>query len=83
MSVSVCLSACLYVCLPAGISQRPRVHTLLNVCTCYLWPWLDSVTIVPPFPQIDINGAMVIVWRARGKIIRSVLCSIVHNNCTQ
>jgi len=25
----------------------------------------------------------VIVWRARGKIIRSVLCSIVCNNCTQ
>ena len=32
---------------------------------------------IPPFPQIDIIGAMVIVWRARGKIIRSVLCSIV------
>jgi len=37
----------------------------------------------PPFPQIDIIGAMMIVWRARGKIIRSVLCSIVYNNCTQ
>jgi len=38
----------------------------------------------PPVPQIDIIGAMVIVWRARGKIItRSVLCSIVCNNCTQ
>ena len=37
----------------------------------------------PPFPQIDIIGAMVIAWRARGKIIRSVLCSIVCNNCTQ
>jgi len=35
---------------------------------------------VPPFPQLDIIGAMVIVWRARGKII---LCSIVCNNCTQ
>jgi len=38
---------------------------------------------VPPFPQIDIIGAMVIVWRARGKIIRYVLCSIVCNNCAQ
>jgi len=37
----------------------------------------------PPFPQIDMTGAMVSVWRARGKIIRSVLCSIVCNNCTQ
>ena len=26
---------------------------------------------------------MVIVWRVRGKIICSVLCSIVHNNCAQ
>jgi len=25
------------------------------------------------FPQIDIIGAMVIIWRVRGKIIRSVL----------
>jgi len=29
----------------------------------------------PPLPQIDIIGAMTIVWRVRGKIIRSVLCS--------
>jgi len=34
-------------------------------------------------PQIDIIGAMVIVWRVRGKIIRSVLCNIVCNNCAQ
>jgi len=32
---------------------------------------------------IDIIGAMVIVWRVRGKIFRSVLCNIVHNNCAQ
>jgi len=36
-----------------------------------------------PFPQIDIIGVMVIVWRVRGKIIRSVLCNIVCNNCAQ
>jgi len=36
-----------------------------------------------PFPQIDIIGAMVIAWRVRGKIIRSVLCNIVCNNCAQ
>ena len=30
-----------------------------------------------PFPQIDIIGAMVIVWRVRGKIIRSVLWNIM------
>ena len=38
---------------------------------------------ITPFPQIDIIGAMVIVWRVRGKIIRSVLCNIVCNNCAQ
>jgi len=37
----------------------------------------------PPFPQIDIIGAMMIVWRVRGKIIRFVLCNIVCNNCAQ
>jgi len=42
----------------------------------------DHVTDAP-FSQIDIIGAMVIVWRVRGKIIRSVLCSIVCNNCAQ
>ena len=37
----------------------------------------------PPFPQIDIIRAVVIVWRVRGKTIRSVLCNIVCNNCLQ
>jgi len=32
----------------------------------------------PSFSQIDIIGVIVIVWRVRGKIIRSVLCSIVR-----
>ena len=35
------------------------------------------------FPQIYIIGAMMVVWRVRGKIIRTVLCSIVWNNCAQ
>jgi len=39
--------------------------------------------ILPPFPQIDIIGDVVIVWRVRGKTIRSVLCNIVCNNCAQ
>ena len=38
---------------------------------------------MPPFPQIDIIRAVVIVWRVRGKTIRSVLCNIVCNNCAQ
>jgi len=36
-----------------------------------------------PFPQVDMIGTMVTVWRVRGKIIRSVLCSIVCNSCAQ
>jgi len=32
-------------------------------------------------PPVDIIGAMMNVLRVRGKIIRSVLCSIVHNYC--
>ena len=38
---------------------------------------------MPPFPQIDIIGDVVIVWRVRGKTIRSVLCNIVCNSCAQ
>jgi len=38
---------------------------------------------VTPFPQIDIIGVVVIVWRVRGKTIRSVLCNSVCNNCAQ
>jgi len=37
----------------------------------------------PPFPQIDIIGDVVIVWRVRVKTVRSVLCNIVCNNCAQ
>jgi len=42
-----------------------------------------SMSVASPFPQTDIIGAVVIVWRVRGKIIWSVLCNIVCNNCAQ
>ena len=45
--------------------------------------WLSvwtEVQMIPPFPQIDIIRAVVIVWRVRGKIIRYVLCNMVSNN---
>ena len=35
------------------------------------------------FPQIDMSGATMIVWRVRGKIIGYLLCSIVCNNCAR
>jgi len=44
-----------------------------------LWPAERETD--SPFPQIDIIGAMMIVRRVRGEIIRSVLCNIVHNSC--
>ena len=44
---------------------------------------LISTCSATTFPQIDIIGAVVIVWRVRGKTIRSVLCNIVCNNCAQ
>jgi len=53
--------------------QQAR-YCAIHVCVCVR---------VPPFPQIDIIGAVVIVCRARGTIIRSVLFSIACNNSTQ
>jgi len=35
------------------------------------------------FPEININGAMMLVRRVRGKFITSVLCSIACNICAQ
>jgi len=52
--------------------QRCYLHHLGTVSTYSFMAF--------PVPQIYIIGAMVIVWRVRGKIIRSVLCNIVCNN---
>jgi len=56
------------------ISLDPLVYNYIHLCL--------TVHCLP-FPQIDIIGAMVIVWRVRRKIIRSVLCNTVCNNCAQ
>ena len=56
---------------------RPRWH-----CSSFLSAAVLTRRVLP-FPQIDIIGAMMIVWRVRGKIIRSVLCNIVRNNCAR
>jgi len=63
--------------------------TVLSICQCVTlvsrvkMPAHNHCRHTPHFPQIDIIGAMVIVWRVREKIIRSVLCNIVCNNCAQ
>ena len=59
----------------------PHVYTLKEVKEAFLLPFLFFG--LPPFPQIDIIGEVVIVWRVRGKIIRSFLFNIVCNNCAQ
>jgi len=66
-----------------SLLKKTSRHKHAKVCTndFYL---LDNTTAQwPPFPQIDNIGAVVFVWRVRGKIIRSVLCNIVCNNCAQ
>jgi len=44
ISMSVCLSVCLsvlFVCLSAGMSEKPHVQILpYFLLCCYLWPWL-------------------------------------------
>ena len=57
-------------------SSDPKSHLFVNFGLFF--PSLDT-----PFPQIDIIRAMMIVWRIRGKIIRSVLCNIVCNDGAQ
>jgi len=34
-------------------------------------------------PPIDVHWAVLIVWKIRVKIIRTVQCCIVYHNCTQ
>jgi len=36
-----------------------------------------------PLPPIDSIWALVFVWRLEGKIIRTALCCVVYNSCTQ
>jgi len=53
------------------------------ISTVYIYNSLWLPLAVTPFPQIDIIRVVVIVWRVRGKTIRSVLCNIVCNNCAR
>jgi len=72
-----------------GLCLTPLCHTDANICgkNSVLMAFDKSAVkpgqCPPPFCQIDIIGAMMIIWRVRRKIIRSVLCSIVCNNCAQ
>jgi len=87
--VSVCLSVRSYIAKTTCSNFTRNFPYMLPVAIA--WSCFDEnairyvlpVLCVPPFPQIDIIGAVVIVWRVRGETIRSVLCNIVCNNCAQ
>ena len=72
LSLPRCWRLCLWIHLARAVYEY-RDHYCGTVC----------LHCAPPFPQIDIIGAVVIVWRVRGKTVRSVLCNIVCNNCAQ
>ena len=36
-----------------------------------------------PSPPVDIIWAIMIVWRIKGKIIRTLLCCVVYTSCAQ
>ena len=74
------------------VQLMPVCDRKVSMFCVFRWKFLRSVyysslslftVLSTPFPQIDIIGAVVIVWRVRGKIIRSLLCNIVCNNCAQ
>jgi len=60
--------------LPAGRMER---NETVEVCSVNLYLYTD-----PSSPVVNVCAAM-IVWRIRGKIIRTVLCCIVYHSCTQ
>jgi len=64
---------------PMPCQVRDRAISLLvanSVAKIFWWNWVSCcfyyVLRVCAIPQIDIIGAVVIVWRARGKITRDV-----------
>ena len=59
-------------------------HEIRHCSNGRLWRYVtSSYCYPPPFPQIDIIGAMMIVWRVRGKLsglFCAILCAtIVHS----
>ena len=49
----------------------------------YQWQQQHYPMMLIPSPVVDIISAMMIVWRIRGKIIRTVLCCVLHDSCAQ
>jgi len=51
------------------------IVTMAQSLICHWWMY--------PSPPVDIIGAMMIVRRIRGKIIRTVLCCVMCDSCAQ
>ena len=71
----------------SGTSSTHNVHPQVSMSdfmltTSVIVPSLSSTRYGSPFPRVDIIRAVMIVWRVRGKIIRSLLCNIVCDSCT-
>ena len=72
-----CLPSCMTITLPVptcGIYVCLCLSTTGSVCLCMWYVCLQY----PPASNRRI-GAVIIVWRVRWKIIRSVPCSIVYS----
>ena len=69
------------ICYVAGSSGAMAVKAMVR-CYC-LWDCcgLDLYACVFPPPPVDSNLALMIVWRLRGKLIKTSLCCIVYDSC--
>jgi len=62
------------------VSLSVCLTDFLCLSVCVSLPWSP---VVHPSPPVDVIWAVVIVWRIRGKIIRTILCCTVYDRCTQ
>ena len=49
-------------------------HIGLPVCTCVVCPSVCTAS-----PSVDMRAVVVVDWKIRGKIIRTVLCCVVSD----
>ena len=61
---------------PGQLFNRPSPFALRN----FMQFWCHCGF---PSPPVDSIWAVMLVWRLRGKIIRTAPCCVVYNSCTQ
>jgi len=72
-------------------SVKQRLQVIRNLLLCglkhckwyYMMMILFFVSYSAPSPPVGIIWAMMIVWRIRGKIMRTVLCCALYDSCEQ